>query len=114
MTKTARPIPAGLARVGITHVVDNVPEGSYIGGFEADFVRLFRNDIIKKLFKTGGKNAQSIESVSAVSGLESDSPRADTRGSARRVSGMRAGQKQTAIRGSTVDQGVRAGNKKRG
>ena len=31
-------------------VVHNIPKGSNVGGFEKDFVRLFRKEIMKKLF----------------------------------------------------------------
>jgi hypothetical protein len=43
-------LPAALRRAGITRVVDNVPPGACIGGFEAEFVRLFAKSIQSKLF----------------------------------------------------------------
>jgi hypothetical protein len=32
-------------------VVDNIPEGAHIGGFEKEFVSLFKKEIIEKCFK---------------------------------------------------------------
>jgi hypothetical protein len=48
--KKPRLTPAG-KYLATLKVVDNIPEGAYIGGFEKDFVSLFRNEIIQKLFK---------------------------------------------------------------
>ena len=45
-------IPAALRRAGILRVVDNVPPGAYIGGFEKKFVRLFAPIIQSNLFLT--------------------------------------------------------------
>ncbi|MBU1692312.1 MAG: hypothetical protein KJ958_05595 [Gammaproteobacteria bacterium] len=41
----SRPVPAKLAKLGICHVRDNIPEGMEVGGFEKEFVRLFRPEI---------------------------------------------------------------------
>lgn len=82
MNKSARAVPPALLRAGITHAVDNVPAGAYVGGFETDFVRLFRNEIIKKLFKGGVNGVKDMESIPAIAGAEGDRARADDRGPA--------------------------------
>jgi hypothetical protein len=105
MAKTARPVPAALARVGITHIVDNVPAGCYIGGFEADFVRLFQADIVKKLFKTGGSHGKNSESVPGKPGIEGGCAGSDTGGPARRVRTVRLGQRKAVVREGAAEQG---------
>lgn len=45
----SEPIPACLARVGITSLSDNIPEG-YSVAFSSDFVRMFRAEIELKLY----------------------------------------------------------------
>jgi hypothetical protein len=47
--KKKRQVSSKLAKT--MKVVHNIPDGAYIGGFEKDFVAIFRNEIIKKLFK---------------------------------------------------------------
>lgn len=37
-----------LARLKVVH---NIPDDAYVAGFEKEFVALFRNEIIKRLFK---------------------------------------------------------------
>lgn len=114
MNKFTRPIPPALRRAGITEVVDNVPEGSYVGGFGVDFVRLFRKEIMSKCFTHGeqhGKSAtRSIESVSEIATAESAGAGADNGRPARRLRVVRDRQSQPSIRESVDGAGHRAGN----
>lgn len=52
-----RPVPARLAKLGICRVRDNIPPGMEVGGFEKDFVRLFKPEIQKVLKRREAERA---------------------------------------------------------
>lgn len=53
----SRPIPARLAKLGICRVRDNIPPGMEVGGFEKEFVRLFKPEIQKVLRRREAERA---------------------------------------------------------
>lgn len=114
MTKSHRPIPATLVRAGITQVVDNIPPGMCVGGFESAFVRLFKTEIIKKCFVPGDNRVENMPSISKKPTSESSGQGTDRRGSARSVRSLPAGPKPPAIRKGRSDQGDLPGTKTHG
>lgn len=53
----SRPVPARLAKLGICQVRDNIPPGMEVGGFEKEFVRLFKPEIQKVLRRREAERA---------------------------------------------------------
>lgn len=105
MTKRAQSgapaIPASLRRAGISQVVDNVPPGAYIGGFEAEFVRLFAKTIQAKLFKTGDRHGvEPKQLASTITAACSGGARTDAGRSLRSIPALRDGQRADAVRSS--------------
>ncbi|WP_143451024.1 hypothetical protein [Janthinobacterium sp. BJB301] len=101
-------IPPALRRAGILRVVDNVPAGSSIGNFEAEFVRLFAKIIQKKLFTSGERNGLGQKQLAAVdTGSGQHAAGTEPAGSRRRLRAMRSEQSCDAIRpgdGSAIDR----------
>lgn len=67
-----RPVPAALAKRGITHVRDNIPEGMEIGNLAPAFVTLFRTEIEAKLRRLQCARKQSSTQTSGSSSCPSE------------------------------------------